>query len=347
MIIKKNKIPFLSMAIVGCLPSALKKLIYKARGYKFGQNTKIGFGSVIIGNSVEMGDNSRVGLFTVVRANDINIGRFVTIGSFTMIDTGRLVMGEDSRINEQVIVGGTKTASSALILGKRTIIMEYSFINTSRPITIGDDSGVGGHCLLFTHGSWLNELDGFPVTFAAITIGKKVWLPWRVFVMPGVEIGDNVVVGANSLISRSVPSNVLVAGSPATVLKTNYPTPISAEKKMSLFRGYLKEFEEHLAFNHVSFDIAETHSSYIMSGKNGEEFKMMVLFDSILPEYNKVKNLLIVANIETTHIEIPVKMNSNIMFLDINNKKRKGTTGIGEEFSKFISRFGVRFDRMD
>lgn len=136
---------------------------------------------------------------------------------------GKIRIGEDARINEQVIIGGMKTPSSSFDLGKRTIVMEYSFINTTMPVKIGDDTGIGGHCLLFTHGSWLNQLEGFPVKFAPITLGKNVWLPWRIFIMPGVTIGDNVVIGANSLISDSFVSNCLVAGSPAKIIKEKLP----------------------------------------------------------------------------------------------------------------------------
>ena len=223
MLIKRKKIPVKEIILIGFLPSFLKKIIYKLKGHKIGKNVSFGIGSVIIGKEVVIGDNSSFGLLSVVRANNIDIGRFVTIGALTMIDTEKFIIGDDSRINEKVIVGGMKTPESMLKIGKRAIIMEYSFINTTKPIIIGDDTGIGGHCLLFTHGSWLSQLDGFPVAFAPITIGDRVWLPWRVFIMPGVSIGDEVVIGANSLISKDLPSNVLAAGSPAKVLIENYP----------------------------------------------------------------------------------------------------------------------------
>ena len=192
MLIKKKKIPVLQIALIGMFPSFIKRIIYKLKGYKIGKNVSFGIGSVIIGKEVEIKDNTKIGFITVIRARSIKIGRFVQIGSMTMIDTERIEIDEDTRINEQVIIGGIKTPESFIKIGKRVIIMEYSYINPTKPIIIGDDTGIGGHCLLFTHGSWLSQLDGFPVTFAPITLGKNVWLPWRVFIMPGVEIGDKV-----------------------------------------------------------------------------------------------------------------------------------------------------------
>ena len=79
----------------------------------------------------------------------------------TIIDTERISIDDDSKINELVMIGGLNSPDSTLEIGKRVIIMEYSFINPTKPIKIGDDSGIGGHCLLFTHGSWSSQLEGF------------------------------------------------------------------------------------------------------------------------------------------------------------------------------------------
>ena len=297
-------------------------------------------GSVIIGEKVTIGDNSSFGLISVVKGNTIDIGRFVTIGSLSMIDTETIIIGDDSRINENVIVGGIKTPESMLKIGKRVIIMEYSFINPTKPIIIGDDSGIGGHCLLFTHGSWLNQLDGFPVIFAPITMGERVWLPWRVFIMPGVEIGNEVVIGANSLVSKSLPSNVLAAGSPAKILVENYPKAISEEKREEIFNSILGDFINHL--RHYAFVVNEevdtNHSCKINKKNKGSE--IFISNDGSKPNFSSQDNLLVV---NSTHgIQGDFKM-----AIDLVNKKRIGSTDVGEEFVKFISRYGIRFDRLD
>ncbi|MGL5688783.1 MAG: DapH/DapD/GlmU-related protein, partial [Weissella cibaria] len=46
------------------------------------------------------------------------------------------------------------------------------------------------------------------------------WFGGSVIVLPGVTIGDNVVVGAGAVVTKDVPSNVMVAGNPARVIKT-------------------------------------------------------------------------------------------------------------------------------
>lgn len=348
MLIKKSKIPFRQLATIGILPSFLKKLIYRLKGYSIGKNVSIGFGSVIIGKRVRIGDHVKIGLITIIRGEEILVERYAAIGSFTVIDTGKIRIGEDARINEQVIIGGMKTPDSAINLGKRTIVMEYAFINTTRPVTIGDDTGIGGHCLLFTHGSWLNEMEGFPVTFAPINIGKSVWLPWRVFVMPGVTIGDKVVIGANSLISKSVASHSLVAGSPAKILKENYPAAITAQQRKDLFYGYLGDFIKFLSYHGIAISKTESELFFLLRDENGpKRFEIRVLFNAgEMPVIKNVDNLIAI-NVQDEQMLLPGSAPRRTMMLDIWRKQRLGTSDVGEEFIKFLGRYGMRFERLD
>ncbi len=55
--------------------------------------------------------------------------------------------------------------------------------------------------------------------YDSIKIGKNCWLGSSVTILPGVELGNNVTVGANSVVTKSFPSNVVIAGVPARILK--------------------------------------------------------------------------------------------------------------------------------
>jgi len=342
MLIKKNKIPFVQIIIFGIWPSFIKKFIYRLKGYKIGKNVSIGLGSVILGKHVTIMDNSRIGMVSVIRGNEISIGRFVKIGSFTFIDCHKIEIGEDSRINENVIIGGIKTPDSSIKIGKRTIIMEYSFINPSMPVVIGDDTGIGGHCLIFTHGSWLSQLDGYPVTFAPITLGKNVWLPWRIFILPGVTIGDNVVIGANSLVSKDLPENVLAAGSPAKIIRENFLQPPDELKRKSILSGIFSDFEKHIQFNGYTIIKKEEDYGffYLLNFKN-KKYQILFLENNNPFKINTKDHLIILDS------NIPVSTELPGMVINLLNKTRLGHSEVGEEFVQFISRFGIRFDRLD
>ena len=53
-----------------------------------------------------------------------------------------------------------------------------------------------------------------------ITIGDNVWIGGNVTICPGVTIGNNVVIGAGSVVTKSFPDNVVIAGNPAKIVKT-------------------------------------------------------------------------------------------------------------------------------
>ncbi len=54
---------------------------------------------------------------------------------------------------------------------------------------------------------------------APVHIGKNCWIGAGVLIMPGITIGDNVVVGAGSVVTKNLPSNVIAVGNPCRVLR--------------------------------------------------------------------------------------------------------------------------------
>ncbi len=54
---------------------------------------------------------------------------------------------------------------------------------------------------------------------APVHIGKNCWLGAGVIIVPGITIGDNVVVGAGSVVTKDLPSNVVAVGNPCKILR--------------------------------------------------------------------------------------------------------------------------------
>ncbi|KMV31700.1 sugar O-acetyltransferase [Photobacterium swingsii] len=85
------------------------------------------------------------------------------------------------------------------------------------PVTFGDDCLLAPSVVIATAGHPLNPTErASGDEFAkAITIGNCVWLGANVTVCPGVTIGDNVVVGAGSVVTKDLPANTVCVGAPA------------------------------------------------------------------------------------------------------------------------------------
>lgn len=89
-------------------------------------------------------------------------------------------------------------------------------------VTIGDDCFIGPNVSIYTacHSTDPVERNTRQEWARPVTIGDNVWIGGSVTILPGVTIGDNVTIGAGSVVVKDVPSNVVVAGNPAQVIRT-------------------------------------------------------------------------------------------------------------------------------
>ena len=84
-------------------------------------------------------------------------------------------------------------------------------------ISIGDHCGFGPECLILAHDAQMDEyLD--VARLGRVTIHESCHIGARTIILPGVTIGPRTLVGAGSLVTRSLPPNTFCAGSPAQVI---------------------------------------------------------------------------------------------------------------------------------
>ena len=88
-------------------------------------------------------------------------------------------------------------------------------------IYVGDYTQLGPNVVLATAGHPIRpELREQAYQYnAPVRVGRNCWLGAGVVVVPGVTIGDNVVVGAGSVVTRDLPDNVVAVGSPCKILR--------------------------------------------------------------------------------------------------------------------------------
>ncbi|WP_288497288.1 acetyltransferase [uncultured Acinetobacter sp.] len=122
------------------------------------------------------------------------------------------------------------TSAKLLKFGKNVQINDYVHITAANSVEIGNNVLMASKIYISdcTHGSYLGDAnDSDPVTVPveraisvkSIKIDDNVWLGEFVSVLPGVTIGKGTIVGANSVVSKSLPPYVIAVGSPAKPIK--------------------------------------------------------------------------------------------------------------------------------
>ena len=141
-------------------------------------------------------------------------------------------IGTNTRIQSHSVLEswtryGNQEFTPYISIGNNCKIGEYFHITSCNRIIIGDGLLTGRYVLITdnSHGS-LSHADANtpPIkrqleSKGEIAIGNNVWLGDKVTILAGVHIGDNVIIGANSVVTKDIPSNSMAAGIPAKVLK--------------------------------------------------------------------------------------------------------------------------------
>lgn len=116
----------------------------------------------------------------------------------------------------------THNVDASILMG-RNVGLSGTVISAKESIIIKDDVLCGANTVI-TDFDWhptdpmLRHLPNQSKS-APVVIGNNVWLGYGVVVLKGVEIGENTVIAANSVVSKSIPANVIAGGNPAVVIK--------------------------------------------------------------------------------------------------------------------------------
>jgi acetyltransferase-like isoleucine patch superfamily enzyme len=352
-LIEKPRIPIRDVILYGLWPGFIKILLYRLRGYRIGKGVSVGFGSVVSGEHVEIGDHTSIGFFTIIRGKEIRLGSHVQIGSTTFIDTPHIEIGEGSKINEQVFVGGLQFPDSRFVLGRNCQVMQMTFINPARSVVVGDDSGIGGHCLIFGHTSWLSQFEGYGVEFEPIEIGKSVSLAWRVFVLPGSKIGDGAVVGANSVVHNHIPPRCLALGFPARVVSKapEFPKEVTDEQKVNMFRNIVAEMTRFFVDSGLScrqdgdcYELRKSTRGWL--NRNQGPWTLLVVEGDVREATRNLPPRAIHVFLSLREIPFDVRAAltaRRVMWIEIANKEQSRVSNdLGDEVALFLKRYGVR-----
>lgn len=162
---------------------------------KCGEKSYIQFPFVLIGGKyISIGKNFQAYKRLQLEAHDYHNG---------MRFNPQIIIGDDVSLNYDVHIG----AINKITIGDGTLIASKVFITDH------------------FHGNTRVEDLGIPpskrelYSKGEVYIGKNVWIGEGVAIMPGVTIGNNSIIGANSVVTKDIPDNCVVGGSPAKIIR--------------------------------------------------------------------------------------------------------------------------------
>ena len=142
-------------------------------------------------------------------------------------------IGKDTTIQANCILGcwvkyAGELFNPIISIGDNCNIGEHTHITSINRITIGNGLLTGRYVYIGdnSHGGLSQEEAPIPPikrklqSKGEVVIGDNVWIGDKVTILGGVHIGDNVIVGANSVVTKDIPANTMVAGAPARFVKS-------------------------------------------------------------------------------------------------------------------------------
>lgn len=144
-------------------------------------------------------------------------GQYIKIGSNCSIGRMAWIAAYDKyseqKFNPQIIIGEDVTIGNlacitsidSIKIGKGCLFSEYVYISDHA-------HGVQPNLNLYPASQDLYSK-------GPVVIGENTFLGFRVCILPGVELGNNCVVGANSVVTKSFPANCMIAGIPGKLIK--------------------------------------------------------------------------------------------------------------------------------
>jgi len=197
-----------------------------------GSNVEIGH-SVIIRENVQIGDNCKIldrailGKMPAVASMSATTGaprgKAVTVGAGCVIYRGaeiedRVFFGdlatvrEDVRIGEGTIIGRGATVENKVTIGKKTKIETNAYITAFS--TIGDYCFIAP-CVAFSNDNYVGRTEERKKHFGGPILRRGARIGVGSVLLPGIEIGEDALVAAGSVVTKNVPARMIVLGTPA------------------------------------------------------------------------------------------------------------------------------------
>jgi acetyltransferase-like isoleucine patch superfamily enzyme len=226
------------------LPSFLTCTIYRLLGHHIGQNAKLSF-------------------LSYVHADEIEIGKDVQIRSFVFIRVKKLSIGDNSIISFGTQIKGEKSFSTK----GNNFVGVHCLINCEEDVRFGFYSGLGPRCNIYSHGSFLPVIKGYPAKFETVVLEDYVWVGMAVTILPGAYIESNCIINPGVVLKSRIKANTLIEFASTAFRSMDLNRLRNFSKKKSNF-DYHKEIVTNFAahFN-MSCEYSDADKMFLVSGK--------------------------------------------------------------------------------
>ncbi|HXR31138.1 MAG TPA: acyltransferase [Solirubrobacterales bacterium] len=165
----------------------LRRRLFTAAGRRWRTD-----GPVFFGRGLEL---------QVARGARIELGRFVWLGDGTKVrcHEGRVEIGAKTVIGQECTISAYKRVriGQQCVIADRAMFIDFDHgvVEVERPIRV--------------QGIYTRDVE----------VGSNVWIGYGACILRGVRVGDNSIVGTNSVVTKDVPANAVVAGIPARIIR--------------------------------------------------------------------------------------------------------------------------------
>lgn len=154
-------------------------------------------------------------------------------------------ISKNFRFNGQ---GITFYGDGEIVCSENSYIGEYSSIQAFREckVKIGNNCRISHYVHIYTANTFANQdfSKDLKIKSGNVTIGNYCWIGIKASIMGPVNIGDNSVIGANSLVNKDIPPHSISIGVPAKVIK--FKSYLSKEDQVKLAKQYVDVLSEDL-----------------------------------------------------------------------------------------------------
>jgi len=182
----------------------LRRRFFTAAGRRWRTN-----GLVFFGRGLEL---------EIAAKGRVDFGRFVWIGDKTKIrcHEGRVEIGDKTVMGQECTISAyqhVRIGQQCVIADRAMFIdFDHGVVEVERPIRV--------------QGIYMRDVE----------VGSNVWIGYGACILRGVHVGDNSIVGTNSVVTKDVPANAVVAGIPARIVRMrdapehlSWPDPVEPD----------------------------------------------------------------------------------------------------------------------